>query len=196
MIRTREKTKSESPIIQVPERISSGCTVLDCALGGGWPVGRIVNLVGDKSSGKTILVTETIAKARITYPDTFRWFYDDAECGYTFNTQQMYKDPTFLILPQDGYHSDLIEEFECNLNRQLNGLKANEILLYVLDTFDGLESAAGRKRYEKKLKKHSKINDDEDETKEKGSYKTEKVVNFTEFFRNQKGRIKTLMLSQ
>src|SRR3990172_8219866 len=48
--------------------ISSGCAVLDCVLGGGWPLGRIVNVVGDKSTGKTLLAMEAIANAFITYP--------------------------------------------------------------------------------------------------------------------------------
>uniref|UniRef100_A0A6M3IM67 Putative RecA n=2 Tax=viral metagenome TaxID=1070528 RepID=A0A6M3IM67_9ZZZZ len=177
-------------------RISSGCTVLDLALGGGYPRGRIVNIVGDKSSGKTLLVTECIAKARKMFKPlfglAFKWFYDDAESGYTFNTQQMYKDPDFTVLPKNDYHSELIEEFESNLDKQLNlCLIKNEVLLYALDTFDGLESVAGRKRYEKKLKKYRGKNQDEGEstTKEKGSYKTEKVTSFTEFFRNQHGKI-------
>ena len=32
--------------------IHSGCVLLDCVLGGGWPIGRVSNIVGDKSSGK------------------------------------------------------------------------------------------------------------------------------------------------
>ena len=34
------------------EFIRTGCTLLDCVVGGGWPLGRIVNIVGDKSTGK------------------------------------------------------------------------------------------------------------------------------------------------
>lgn len=34
------------------EFISSGSQLLDCVLGGGWAVGRVINLVGDRSSGK------------------------------------------------------------------------------------------------------------------------------------------------
>jgi RecA/RadA recombinase len=38
---------SEKPGINF---ISSGCTLLDCALGGGYAIGRIVNFVGDNST--------------------------------------------------------------------------------------------------------------------------------------------------
>lgn len=34
------------------ELITSGCFMLDCVIGGGWPLGRMSNIVGDKSSGK------------------------------------------------------------------------------------------------------------------------------------------------
>src|SRR5258708_16290960 len=61
------------------EFISSGCAVFDCVLGGGWAVRRIVNLVGDKSTGKTLLGIEaccnfvkqfsTIGKIRYVEPE-------------------------------------------------------------------------------------------------------------------------------
>jgi len=34
---------------------SSGCVLLDMALGGGYAQGRVINVVGDKSTGKTLL---------------------------------------------------------------------------------------------------------------------------------------------
>ena len=42
--------------------ISSGSTLLDLALGGkGWACGRVVNIIGDESSGKSLLVGEALA---------------------------------------------------------------------------------------------------------------------------------------
>jgi len=41
--------------------VSSGCAVLDCALGGGFAEGRVINIIGDKSSGKTLLSIELCA---------------------------------------------------------------------------------------------------------------------------------------
>ena len=49
--------------------VSSGCTLLDCALGGGFPLGRIVNIVGDKSTAKTALATEALINFISAYPD-------------------------------------------------------------------------------------------------------------------------------
>lgn len=45
--------------------IPSGCCTLDLALGGGWARGRIANVVGDKSTGKTLLMIEAAANFAI-----------------------------------------------------------------------------------------------------------------------------------
>jgi recombination protein RecA len=42
------------------KRISSGCPQLDEALGGGWPVGRIVEIYGSEGAGKTTLCYHAI----------------------------------------------------------------------------------------------------------------------------------------
>jgi len=55
--------------------------MLDCVLGGGWPLGRIVNIVGDKSTGKTLLAMEAIANFFQQYPDGHCW-YNEAESAF------------------------------------------------------------------------------------------------------------------
>src|ERR1700760_3438075 len=64
--------------------ISSGSTMLDLALGGGWARRRIANVVGDSSSGKTLLMIEMAAnfvmqepKARIRYREAEEAFDDN-----------------------------------------------------------------------------------------------------------------------
>src|SRR6266496_4346968 len=47
------------------EFIHSGAAILDCVLGGGWALGRIANLVGDKClSGETIISAQRGVKPR------------------------------------------------------------------------------------------------------------------------------------
>ena len=46
------------------ESISSGALTLDAALGGGYPKGRIVEIYGPESSGKTTLALHAIASAQ------------------------------------------------------------------------------------------------------------------------------------
>lgn len=57
--------------------IPSGCHLLDLALGGGWAEDRISNIIGDKSTGKTLECIETSAnfallnpKAKIRYRES------------------------------------------------------------------------------------------------------------------------------
>src|SRR5262245_13229029 len=66
------------------EFISSGCTVLDCVLGGGWPLGRISNIVGDRSTSKTGLVMEACSNFAIKYPKG-RILYREAEAAFDVN---------------------------------------------------------------------------------------------------------------
>src|SRR3982750_4353951 len=44
----------QEPLVFIP----TGCRLLDCVVGGGWPLSRISNIVGDKSTGKTLLAIE------------------------------------------------------------------------------------------------------------------------------------------
>jgi recombination protein RecA len=54
----------QKPVIEV-ETISTGCPALDLALGvGGLPRGRIIEIFGPESSGKTTLALEVIAEAQ------------------------------------------------------------------------------------------------------------------------------------
>ena len=51
----------ETPKMDV-ELLSSGSLSLDIALGGGWPKGRIIEIYGPESSGKTTLALHAIAE--------------------------------------------------------------------------------------------------------------------------------------
>lgn len=46
------------------ERLRSGCSSLDNALGGGWPLGRMVELFGGESSGKSTICYHAMAEAQ------------------------------------------------------------------------------------------------------------------------------------
>ena len=63
------------------EFVNSGCQVLDAALGGGWVLGRVANIVGDRSAGKTLLAIEACANFHRQYPDGYIR-YNEAEAAF------------------------------------------------------------------------------------------------------------------
>ncbi|XLS78425.1 hypothetical protein HN51_062650 [Arachis hypogaea] len=56
-------------MIRIPavlcETCPSGCLTLDCALGGGLPKGRIAEIFGPESSGKSTLALHAIAEVQV-----------------------------------------------------------------------------------------------------------------------------------
>jgi recombination protein RecA len=55
--------------VNLPNRIPTGSLTLDVVLGGGWPMNRWVELVGEASHGKTALALKTIAANQAKDPN-------------------------------------------------------------------------------------------------------------------------------
>lgn len=53
------------------ERFQTGAVSLDSALGGGWPIGRVCEVYGPESSGKSTLVLHAIAEFQKAFPDDY-----------------------------------------------------------------------------------------------------------------------------
>lgn len=133
----------------------TGCRLFDMVIGGnkgvhGVPSGRFINLVGDKSAGKTFLSNEFIANAYHNFDKKkFRWVYDDCESGYSFDTQSLYG---FDIMPEEPIHSTTVEEAFYNITKFAEKLKDDQFGIYVLDSLDGLTSEEQDKRAEERIK--------------------------------------------
>ena len=135
---------------------STGCDLLDMVVGGapdvfGYPAGKFVNVVGDKSAGKTFLAVEMIAAARYKYGKNFKWVYDDCESGFSFDTMEMYG---VQIVDADSPRSDTIEQAFCNISEFAESLKKGEFGIYVVDSLDGLTSKEADKQAKDRLKAH------------------------------------------
>lgn len=63
------------------EFVSTGCELLDQVIGGGMVLGRMVNIVGDKSSGKTLLAIEACANFIRQFPGGYIR-YAEAESAF------------------------------------------------------------------------------------------------------------------
>lgn len=149
-------------------RFSSGCKLLDLVTGGakgvyGFPAGKFINIVGDKSAGKTFLANEIIASAYHKYGDKkFKWVYDDCESGYSFDSVGMYG---FDIIGENPVHSETVEDAFCNISNFAKKLKPDQFGIYVIDSLDGLTSAEQDERAEERIKAY-----DNGKEYNKGSY--------------------------
>lgn len=123
------------------EFIPSGCTVLDCVLGGGYPIGSITNIVGDKSTGKTLMAIEASANFRNLYPKA-PIFYDVGG-GETFDLPFA----QHLGLPKDTVigESRLVEDFYDSLVEFIASYKTGPAF-YILDSLDALSDKAEQER--------------------------------------------------
>lgn len=116
--------------------ISSGSTVLDCALGGGYAVGKIINIIGDESTGKTLLAQEAIGNFQLRDKNAEVCF-DDAEAA--LDVVRMNKvfgadlDRTHLQC------SETVQAFSTNCLQFISHCKKNNIGgIYVLDSLDAI----------------------------------------------------------
>lgn len=116
--------------------ISSGSTVLDCVLGGGWALGHIANIVGDKSTGKTLLAMEAIANFFLAYDDG--WVrYVQAE-GAAFDEDYA----NALGIPMDRVEiKNEIDTVEAVFD-DLTALNSKHPGLYIVDSLDALSDEA------------------------------------------------------
>jgi recombination protein RecA len=123
--------------------ISTGCKMFDLALGGGWAENRISNIVGDKSTGKTLLCIEAAANFAIKYPKG-RIIYREAESAF----DKAYAEALgFPINRVEGLEDDPLETVE-ELFRELDDLcnrKHTQPLLYIVDSLDALSDTAEMK---------------------------------------------------
>jgi recombination protein RecA len=173
----KKETKEEEKIMFLP----SACTIMDCIGGGGFPSGRIVNIVGDKSTGKTLLTMEALFRMHAKFGDKLKIYYDDTESGFTFDQMKVYEKKIF---DDEIDPSETVEDFQDNLDDELNKLEEGEYLVYVVDSLDGLTCEAELKKV-KKEKPARKAGKDE-----KGDYGGAKPKKMSQIFRTLKKKIK------
>ncbi len=101
-------------------RISSGSLFLDWALGGGFPLGRIVEIYGPYSSGKTLIAMKTITSAqKIGLPCVFI----DAELSFEKKAALLAGiDLEKLVLMQSGRGEKIFDFVRKTMEAQESGV--------------------------------------------------------------------------
>ena len=190
-----EQILSREIVVEPVDFISTGSTNLNFAgsgkgKDGGWARGRVVNVVGDGSSGKTLAALELCAICHYTlmgrktknFPEIKKVdiCYLNGEQVMDFKVNEMYDEGS-----QEGKglnetiewitDIDTVEGFGRDLKKRLDKMKSGHFMLYVVDSFDSLVSEEEKKRFEEAAKKNKK---------EEGSYNLEKQKYTSMFFRN------------
>lgn len=120
--------------------VSTGCTLLDCVLGGGFALGRVANIVGDKSTSKTGIATECLINFCRQYPEG-QAAYRDIEAAFDTSYAQA------MGLPLDqidfGEPINTVEAWHRDLEKFVDKqIKTGKPGIYVLDSLDALSDEA------------------------------------------------------
>lgn len=141
--------------------IPSGSKLLDLALGGGWAESRIINIVGNRSSGKTLLAIEACTNFAIKYPKgKIRY----RECESAFDPDYAAAIGTPIDRIDFDVNLETVEDLYNDLGSVIKNSKSEE--LYIVDSLDALSDEAELER----------------EFAE-GSYGTSKAKNMSKMFR-------------
>lgn len=185
--KTRKKLKDEEPEQKstyfkgdedealIPKTfIPTGCTGLDCILGGGWGYGTISNIIGDSSSGKTLLAIEATANYALQYSDA-KIVYAESEAAF----DQQYAKGLGMPIDRVEFREDdndihTVEDFYDDLMDSCDEVdKQKSSGLYILDSLDALSDVA-----------------EMDRDMSEGTYGTSKARQMSTLFRKATKRLK------
>src|SRR6266700_660763 len=118
------------------ELFSSGCQILDLALGGVWPLSRISNIVGDKSTGKTLIAIEACANFSRKFPEG-KIYYSESESAFDPSYAQALGMPIEKVRFGEDFFT--VEDLFEDLEKVLKDLeKTPTPALYIIDSLDAL----------------------------------------------------------
>lgn len=122
--------------------VPSGVTMLDLACSntiyGAFKLGTMVNIIGDKSSGKTMLALSMLAEcSRLDRFNDFDFIFDDVEAANAFDMSGMFGKKLASRMQQPSKHgkSETVKEMESNI---IKAIQSKKPFIYVLDSFDAL----------------------------------------------------------
>lgn len=154
--------------------LSTGCKMLDLALGGGLVRGRVANIVGDKSTGKTLHCIELAANFAQDVPKG-TIHYREAEAAFDKPYAANLGLPLHRV--DFGEHQpETVEDFFEDLDRVIaQAEKDKQPQLVILDSLDALSDR-----------------DEMDRDMDKGSYGAAKAKKMSELFRRKVRKLEEL----
>jgi len=141
-------------------------------LGGGYAQGRIINIVGDKSTGKTLLAIEACANFALANPKG-KIRYKEAEAAFDKGYAEILGMPISRVEFEE--ENDTVEELQKDLKDFAERCrKSRQPGLYIVDSLDALSDKAEQER-----------------DIEKGTYGAAKAKLMSEMFRREKRNLQT-----
>lgn len=125
---------------------SSGSALIDCVLGGGWALGRMSNIIGDKSTAKTGLAIEAMANFARQFPKG--WIrYREAESAFDVSYAESMGLPRKRVKLWGDEHNTLFDTVE-DMYEDLESVLAKSTTpgLYIVDSLDALSDRAEKGR--------------------------------------------------
>lgn len=188
------KKKKEKPLSFIP----LPSTELNCActdrLESGLSIGRMINLIGDSSSGKSFVALSIFAEMNMKRKfDDYRFIYDDVENANEFDMSYLFGDKVAERIEAPYYKDDdegerqpvpsnTIEDFHCNI---WDAFDMGSPFIYILDSFDALDSEQDEKKVEEMRKARIKG------IESKGTYGLSIPRKASSLFRNITRHLKT-----
>lgn len=122
--------------------ISSGCELLNLVLGGGWVLGRIANVVGDKSTGKTLLAIEAMANFERQFPKGKKRYMEGEGAWDDDYAQALGLE----LKEEEQAQCDTVEELYADLIEFIEKVGRNGEGLYIVDSLDSISDKAEMER--------------------------------------------------
>ena len=124
------------------EFFSTGCTLLDLALGGGIAENRMMNIVGNSGSGKTLIAIEACTNFLLKYPEGKVW-YVETEAAFDDGYAEALGMPIDRVdFPEDIF---TIEDLYKHMEKTIDDL-GDRKGLYVVDSLDAISDKAELER--------------------------------------------------
>jgi recombination protein RecA len=181
------------------EFVRAGCAVFDAMCGGGYPLGRVVNIVGDKSAGKTLLTMEAFANFHQQWPDD-PMRYGESEHAFDEPYAEAIGIPMGRItMPSKEKDSkgnpvpfQTVEDFARDLSAFCDKCISEKRHggIYAVDSLDALSDEAELARDAKLARVRSRQrDDDDDDSKVAGTFGAAKAKQMSEMFRKLVSKI-------
>ena len=113
------------------DKVSSGSLKIDSILGGGLPMGRMVEIYGPEASGKTTITLHVVAECMKKYPDKLAAFIDAEHALDPEYAEKLGVDLDRLIINQPNSGEEGLEIAEALI-------RSGDVSVVIIDSVDAL----------------------------------------------------------